>query len=203
MNARCGAATTSNGGAPCRNRPVAGAKRCRKHGSAAPQVVRRALVRAELANWGLGDSTIDPGELLLRLTAQAAARAEFLADLLQEQYEKAEQGKESTSLPAGIAALVGPTFALSRDGKPVAIGEAVRALVHLEGIERDRAASFAAKAIAAGLEVRRVEQAERMGALIASVLQKVVHDPVLALSAEQKAAVGPAVRAALALAPGS
>ena len=200
MNARCGAIRSN--GSPCRNWPVAGATRCRKHGAASPQVARRALVKAELAKWGLGDSTIDPGELLLRLTAQAAARVEFLSGLLAEQYALAESGESTTTLPARIAVLTGPTFALSRDGEPVPIGEAIRALVYLEGIERDRAAGFAAKAVQAGLQTRVVEQAEQVGSMISTVLRQVIADPQLGLTAAQQAAFPAVLRSTLQLVGG-
>jgi hypothetical protein len=48
---------------------------CRWHGGAAGQVKAKAAVRAEVLNWGLGDSHVDPGEVLLRLVNQSAARA--------------------------------------------------------------------------------------------------------------------------------
>jgi hypothetical protein len=190
-------------GARCKRWPVRGATVCTSHGGASPQVQSNALVRTELAKWGLGDSTIDPGELLLRLTAQAAARVQFLSGLLEQQYALADAGEDSTTLPTRIAVLVGSSYALNREGHPVPIAEAVRALVQLEGVERDRAASFAAKAVAAGLETRMVEQAERVGAMLASMLQQVMDDPQLDLSDAQRGALPGAIRTALALVPGA
>src|SRR5215216_1982224 len=47
---------------------------------------------------GLGDSTVDPGEVLLRLVTQSAARAGMHAQLLEEAYEAAERLKRSEGL---------------------------------------------------------------------------------------------------------
>jgi hypothetical protein len=46
-------------------------------------------------SWGLGDTKVDPGEVLLRLVTQSAARAERCALLLEEAYEAAERLKRS------------------------------------------------------------------------------------------------------------
>jgi hypothetical protein len=59
-------------------------------------------VRAEVMNWGLGDTTVDPGEVLLPLVTQSAAQAERYAMLLEETYEAAERLKRS--FDAGAAA---------------------------------------------------------------------------------------------------
>jgi hypothetical protein len=60
-------------------------------------------VRAEVMNWGLGDTTVDPGEVLLPLVTQSAAQAERYAMLLEETYEAAERLKRS--FDAGAAAM--------------------------------------------------------------------------------------------------
>jgi hypothetical protein len=46
-------------------------------------------------SWGLGDTNVDPGEVLLRLVTQSAARAERYAMLLEEAYEAAERLKQA------------------------------------------------------------------------------------------------------------
>lgn len=158
------------------------------------------MVRAELESWGLGDSKVDPGEVLLRLVSQSAARAQFYAGLLEEQYQLVDDGQDETTLPKRLAVLVGKTFALNRHGDPVPIAEAVRALVQLEGEERDRCAGFAAKAVAAGLLERQVRLAESQGALIAEVLRAVLGDARLGLSEEQLAVVPGLLREKLAIA---
>lgn len=183
----------------CRAFALRGSDICDEH-LINPAARKKAMVRAELKHWGLGDSHIDPGEVLLRLVSQSANRAEFYAGLLQEQYERMDAGEEETSLPSRVRSLVGAQFALSNKGERVAIGEAVRALVQLENEERDRCSNFATKAVAAGLMERQVRLAERQGELIADVLRAVLGDARLGLSAEQQAMVPGLVRERLAIA---
>lgn len=64
----------------------------------------KAAVRAELLGWDLGDATVDPGEVLLRLVTQSAARAERYAMLLEEAYEAAERLKQTHDAGAKIEA---------------------------------------------------------------------------------------------------
>lgn len=192
-------------GKPCGNGPVTGATVCKMHGGNAPQVRKKAIVRRELAEWGLGDSTIDPGETLLRLVSQSAARADLYSKLLSEAYDAAERlrtaheaqkvfetaddldGEPAAMQVArddlnriftsgGVAALVGNTYGDSKTGGIYATGEAIRGLAKLEAEERDRCASMAAKAVAAGLAERTVKLAERQGELIAQVLMAVFDD---------------------------
>lgn len=166
----------------------------------------RAKARAEgavvleLRNWGLGDTTVDPGEILLRLVTQSAARCEFYAGLLQQAYAAAERLRAAEGLPdggeatvtarldlervlntGGVAVLIGHTYAGTQTSGVIATGEAIRGLVKLESEERDRCANFATKAIAAGLAERQVRLAERHGAMvfaiIASAARALGHDP--------------------------
>jgi hypothetical protein len=188
----------TSAGRDCRNDAIKGATVCHKHGGSAPHVRRNAAVRAELLSWGLNDSTEDPGEVLLRLVTQSAHRAAFYADLLEQQYESTE---ETTLLPAGVAALIGHKIgAAGKDGVLYEAEEAIRGLVQLEAMERDRCARFAKTAIDAGIAERQVTLAERQGALIADVLRAVLADPELGLSAEQRKAVPNVARRHLAIA---
>lgn len=168
--------------------------RCIAHGAAAPQVRRKAAVRAELDAWGLGDEHIDPAEQLLRMVAQSARRVALYGELLRQAYE-GDPEFPAAFAGAGVAALIGHKFDLARDGTPVAVEEAVRGLVQLEGIERDRCARLCKTAIDAGLEKRRVELAEAQGALLVSVIERVLEG--LVLTAEQRSRVPLVVPAAL------
>jgi hypothetical protein len=197
--------TAKRTGTRCSRPPVKGAKVCPSHGGGAPQVRKRALVRAELEDWGLGDATIDPGEVLLRLVSQSARRAEHYSQLLEQAYDAAERLKtvhdaeklivfdgddeyaaatEETARAdlkrifdtGGVAALIGKTYGDSKTGGIYATGEQIRGLAALEAAERDRCAGFAAKAVAAGLAERTVRLAERQGELIAKVLMAVFED---------------------------
>jgi hypothetical protein len=133
---------TSRTGNRCKNKAIPGGAVCRFHGGASPHVASKAAVRAEVFSWGLGDSTVDPGEVLLRLVTQSAARAEMYARLLQEAFDAAERLKEAhergTNIEAlgdenadtaetarrdldrifntgGVAALVGNTYGAAKD----------------------------------------------------------------------------------------
>ncbi|EOD66895.1 hypothetical protein [Amycolatopsis vancoresmycina] len=88
----CAGRSTSTG-QPCKNSAIRGGTVCTVHGGRAPQVAAKAAVRAELENWGLGDTNVDPGEVLLKLVSQSAARAERYARLLEEAYDAAERLK--------------------------------------------------------------------------------------------------------------
>lgn len=172
---------------PCRAPAIDGARVCKMHGGGAPQVKARAAVVAEVMRWGLGDTTIDPGEVLLRLVSQSAARAQRYADELQALVAEAEaDGKNlRDALVREAYGEFGPT------------GEYVRGLVELENAERDRCAGFAAKAVAAGLAERQVRLAERQGELIAQVLTAVFDD--LGLSEQQREAAPDVIRRHLRL----
>jgi hypothetical protein len=71
-------------------------------GGAAQQVKAKAAVRVELIGWGLGDATVDPGEVLLRLVTQSAAGAERYAMLLEEAYARYVLVIRRVDCPSGI-----------------------------------------------------------------------------------------------------
>lgn len=55
----------NNRGGPCGNWAVRGATVCGSHGAGAPQAANKAIVRAELHDWGITDKKENPEELLL------------------------------------------------------------------------------------------------------------------------------------------
>jgi hypothetical protein len=212
MNAaavRCKAISKA-GKRQCKNWAIKGGDVCRIHGGAASQVKVKAAIRAEVFSWGLGDTTVDPGETLLRLVTQSAARAERYALLLEEAYEAAERLKRSFDAGAleigedneiaetaredldrifntgGVAALVGNTYGAAKDVGVYVTGEAIRGLADLEAKERERCANFATKAIAAGLAERTVRVAERQGQLMVEMVQAALRE--VDLSPEQVSA---------------
>jgi hypothetical protein len=215
---------TSRAGKQCKNKAIPGGAVCRFHGGASPHVASKAAVRAEVMNWGLGDTAVDPGEVLLRLVTQSAARAETYARLLQEAFDAAERLKQAHEEGAnvealgdenadtaetardldrifntgGVAALVGNTYGAAKDVGVYVTGEAIRGLADLEAKERERCANFASKAVAAGLNERMVRLAERQGELLAQVIRGVLDE--LGLSAEQKQLAPEVVRRHLAAA---
>jgi len=193
----------------CKAKAIPGGTVCRWHGGAASQVKVKAAIRAEVMKWGLGDSHVDPGEVLLRLVSQSAARAEMYARLLEEAYEAAERLKQAHDAGAkieapgdeladtaetarrdldrifntGVAALVGNTYGAAKEVGVYVTGEAIRGLADLEAKERDRCASFAGKAVAAGLAERTVRIAERQGQLMVEMVQAALRE--VDLSPEQ------------------
>jgi hypothetical protein len=191
-------AVSKQTGKQCKAKAIPGRTVCRWHGGAAGQVKAKAAVRAELLGWGLGDATVDPGEVLLHLVTQSAARAERYAMLLEEAYEAAERLKQAHDAGAeiqasgdehadtaetarrdldrifntgGVAALVGNTYGAAKDVGVYVTGEAIRGLADLEAKERERCANFASKAVAAGLAERTVRIAERQGQLMVEMVQ--------------------------------
>lgn len=164
---------------PCKNDAIHGGDVCRAHGGAAPQVKARAAVRAEVMAWGLGDTHIDPGEILLRLVSQSAARVARYSRELEQLVDKHGGSLET--------ALIGDSMMLTNSGDTVKVGEYIRGLAELEARERDRCANFAAKAVAAGLAERQVRLAEQQAALIVSTIDAVLEQ--LQLTVEQRATV--------------
>jgi hypothetical protein len=206
-------ATSKQTGKQCKNWAIKGGEVCRKHGGGAPAVKAKAAIRAEVLNWGLGDSHVDPGEVLLRLVTQSAARAERYAILLEEAYEAAERLKHAHDAgmqieapgderadtaetarrdldrifnTGGVAALVGNTYGAAKDVGVYVTGEAIRGLADLEAKERERCANFASKAVAAGLAERTVRIAERQGQLMVEMVQAALRE--VDLSPEQASA---------------
>lgn len=88
---------------PCERAAIAGGTVCPAHGGSSPQVKAKAAVRAEVLAWGLGDTTLDPGEVLLRLVSQSAARVELYGRLLQEAYDAADRLKAAHEAEALVA----------------------------------------------------------------------------------------------------
>jgi hypothetical protein len=70
-------------GRQCKRKAIPGGTVCRWHGGAAGQVKAKAAIRAEILPSGLGDSHVDPGEVLLQLVTQSAARAKRYASELE------------------------------------------------------------------------------------------------------------------------
>lgn len=177
-------------GEPCKRKAPLGGKVCRWHGGGAKQVMAKAAVRAEVLAWGLGEAHPDPGEVLLRLVTQSARRVEMLAAEMQQLVDDEPSLRE---------ALVGESWTATEAGSLYKVGEYIRGLAQLEAQERDRCAGMAAKAVAAGLDKRRVELAERQGALMAQFIAAVLNDPELELTAAQRRAVPDVARRHLAL----
>lgn len=204
----------NNRGEPCGANVIAGTTGCRRHAGKRPATARaEGAVVLELRRWGLAghEEVADPGETLLRLVTQSAARCELYARLLAEAYEAAERLRAAERTPesddlasetarrdlervlnhGSVAALIGHRYAGTQTSGVIATGEAIRGLVELEAQERDRCANFAAKAVAAGLAERQLRMAEQLAGVVAKALEdslaELGHDPA-----------DPRVRAAIA-----
>jgi hypothetical protein len=152
-------------GKQCKAKAIPGGTVCRWHGGAAGQVKAKAAIRAEVMNWGLGDTHVDPGEVLLRLVTQSAARAQRYASELESLVD--EEGL--------TAAMIGEIQIPTKHGGYKA-GEYIRGVAQLEAQERDRCANFATKAVAAGLAERTVRIAERQGQLMVEMVQAALRE---------------------------
>lgn len=173
----CAAHSKLSGGKLCGAPAVAGTDLCSSHAGVSRRKHRAmGAVKVEVLNWGLGDVCADPGEVLLRLVTQSAARAERYAAVV-EQIVSAHDGDFEKALTAS-------TYTVDENGKPTKTGEYIRAMTRLEAEERDRCAGFATKAVAAGLAERQVRIAERQGQMLAQVIRAILDD--LGLSAEQE-----------------
>jgi hypothetical protein len=146
-------ATAKSTGRQCGNPAIRGGTVCDIHGGRAPAVKAKAAIRAELAAWSLTDATIDPGEQLLRLVTQSAARAEMYARELKTLVD------ESPSLREALVAEIW----ISTEHDRYKAGEYICGLAKLEAEERDRCASFCTKAVAAGLVKKQTELAQIQG----------------------------------------
>lgn len=212
---RCGEfGHRNNAGGPCGAIAIKGLTACRRHAGVSLTTAKaKGAVVVELRQWGLtGHAELaDPGETLLRLVTQSAARCEMYARYLAEAVDAAERLQRAGVAPqsdlleaetarldlervfnAGpVAALIGHTYAGTQTSGVIATGEKIRGLAELEAQERDRCANFAAKAVAAGLAERMVRASEQMAGLVA----KAVEDSLAELGLDPK---DPRVRAVVA-----
>jgi hypothetical protein len=180
-------------GEQCKRRARNGGTVCDSHGGRAPQVARKAAVRAEVLAWGLDQPTVDPGTTLLQLVSMAAGRLRLVSGLLERQFTDADgepgepDGLGEVSIPAGVRALIGHKYDLTRDGDPVATSEAVRGLAVYEAEWTDRLGRLCKLALDAGIAERQVRLAEQQGALVADAIDRIL--AALGLSEEQRALV--------------
>lgn len=147
---------------------------CDAHGGATRAEKGRAAVRDELASWGLDSPTVDPGETLLALISQGAARVGLYSALLQAAYEAERAGAADTELPAGVRALIGHRYAATMAGDRVEVGEAIRGLAELEQAERKLLADWCVRAVAAGIEQRRLDAMVALGGQLAASMRALV-----------------------------
>lgn len=197
-------------GGPCHKNAIAGTDSCELH-SGMPTEVARTIGEATVNAWSAianGTPTIDPGQAVLGMLQMSWLRAAAYGELLQRQVERgeAQENPDPFANPAGpgsartaggpgsavahanelsTAGLIGHQYAAAgKDGTIYASGEAVRALVILEGTERDRVVKYAKVAHDMGISDRMIEQAERWSGVVATRVANMIEE--LDLTPEQQ-----------------
>lgn len=142
------------------------------------QLMTQSAMRAELYS-GLLQQAYEAAERLrasdLRALDPADDEMPPHADTPADR-DRALQDLTRIFATGGVGALIGAKYAADKEGGVFQTEEAIRGLVALEAAERDRCASMAAKAVAAGLAERQVRLAEQQGALVAGALRKILGD---------------------------
>ena len=91
--------------------------------------------------------------------------------------------------------VIGNVYTMSKTGELYISHEDHRALITLEGQERDRLAKLCAEAQKLKIEERRIQLAEETGGRLATVVRRMLDE--MNLTPEQMAEAGPAFRRAL------
>lgn len=184
---RCWGRSKRSAGKQCPNPAMNGQNVCRSHGGNAPQALRAAerrvteeKARTLVATYGLKIETT-PTEALLDEVQWTAGHVHWLRERVQEIEAGAEPGSEN-------ALIWGITKKKSGGDDHGVTEEAVpNVFLKLYQQERTHLAKICSDAIRAGIEERRVQLAEREGALVAQVIRAILAE--LQLTPEQLALV--------------
>ncbi|MER7213201.1 hypothetical protein ABT340_39575 [Streptosporangium sp. NPDC000239] len=184
---RC-SAKSKRSGEQCQNKAIPGAKTCRMHGSATKKAKNAAerrvgedLARRTVDTYGL-PREVDPATALLEEVHRTAGHVAWLAEVVA--------GFEREDLVWGVVEEVEKT-ATEFTGTDVTRKSVPNVWLDLYQRERKHLTDVCKAAIAAGIAERQVRLAEQQGALIASVIGRILDD--LDLSATQRARVGEVV----------
>lgn len=184
-------AKSKQSGKQCKRPATPGAVVCSIHGSKSPQARAKAAERlavaqaqAEVVRLG-ARRDIHPAEALLELVHWTAGEVDFWRAQVTLVAEE-----DPDALTWGVTRVKdgGDDRGTTSEAKPNV------AYVMLERAS-DRLAAYAAAALKAGVDERRVQLAERQGALVADVIRGVLAD--LNLTPEQERLVGTVVPARL------
>jgi hypothetical protein len=193
----CGAATRTGG--TCKKPPLEGATRCRLHGGASPRAQAAAADRIaeqaagrELARLGVARRDIHPAEALIELVQFTAAAVDYWRQRVTQLEEDELTWGRTTEVHKGSGEFPGTDT--TSEAKPNI------AYVMLERAS-DRLATYAAAALKAGVEERRVRLAESQGQLVAQAIRTILDQ--LNLTPAQLELVPTVVPAALRLIAGS
>lgn len=192
---KCSARKTSTG-EPCKNWAIKGATVCRNHGGSAPQV--KAAAKRKLQQQGAeralalfnAPKDVDPSQALLDLVHWTAGEVEYWREQVRVIAETDEGSLTwgKTREKAG-----GHDTGTTHEAKP----HVAYAMLYAS---QDRLAQYAAAALKAGVDQRRVELAENQGALVASAVKAIL--AALNLTPEQQELVPTVVPAQLRLLAG-
>lgn len=175
-------------GEPCGSWAVKGANVCRMHGGSIPRVKAAAARRLEeekarrIALKVTGPVEVDPSQALIDLVHSAAGEVAYWrgeVDRIQ-----AEHPQQMTMSLARVEK--GQRDRSDVDMKHLEAGVPVAYRMWVDA--RERLAKYAATAIKAGIEERRVKIAEAQGQQIAALIRAILADRELDLTSEQAAA---------------
>lgn len=144
----------------CHGNAMRGLDRCRMHAGQTLDLAR-TQGEANLLAWsaeaagGRGLAPLDPGQVVMDQLRVAVLRADLFGELLRLQVADED-----------VDGLVGPTFAVGRDGTKVETGERVRGLAGLEAEWRDRVVRFAKAAHDMGIAERVVELEQQRAEMV-------------------------------------
>lgn len=145
-----------------------------------PRLAAERQVVQELARrfprYGAPDvRNVQFAETYADLMAVAAARAQWLGELLQDQLER-----------HGLEAMVTPTYAATKTGDVVEVGQQISVIAALESKERDRAERLARDGIRIGIEASQVDSMRSYGKTVVTAMRALVqelgidwHDPAV------------------------
>lgn len=189
----------------CHSTAIRGTANCNIH---AGQTTEKAIAMGEarISAWqALGappvGGSVDPGQAVMAVLDMTWQRTAIYGDLLRKQFEKGrQQAEQATGLSAdqladsggATSGLIGQKMsAAPGTGEIYATGEEIRALVELEGRERDRVMKYAEVAHKMGIQDRMASLAERWGDVVAGRVMAVLGE--LNLTPEQEHAVEGAI----------
>lgn len=174
-------------GAPCRKPPIRGLDVCATHGgnstrarAAGQRRQAEDQARRDVALFG-GRRDVDPAQALLELVQWTAGEVDYWRARVRE---VADTDEDALTWGVTKTKTGGDDHGTTSEAKP---NVAYVMLVDAS----NRLAQYAAAALKAGVEQRRVELAEREGALLAGVIRAILTD--LDLSPAQQLLVGEVV----------
>lgn len=138
------------------------------------QLVAQSKARVEMLSEALGRAYEAADRLREAHLAQRLVEigvADLDADAATAAELQARADLELIFNTGGVSALIGHTYTATQAGGIYATGEAIRGLAKLEAEERDRGASYAFKAVAAGIRQQEVDAYRQFGAQMAVVLR--------------------------------